>query len=87
MCEYTETCGRINPGRFWYNTAMERTFKYVLTGEEWLAWNQEDTRDRRQAQSDILTRAERMAMRAEFDFVAYYSPHEDHLGITTLRDV
>ena len=66
---------------------MERTFKYVLTGAEWRAWNQEGKRERRQAQSDILTRAEGMAMRADFDFVAYYSPHEEHLGITTLRDV
>ena len=66
---------------------MERTFKYVLTGAEWVAWNHQDSRQRRQAQSDILTRAETMAMRAAFEFVAYYSPHEEHLGITTLRDI
>ncbi len=66
---------------------MERTFKYVLTGAEWLAWNDEDSRARRQAQNDILSRAEGMASRAAFEFVAYYSPHEEHLGITTLRDV
>jgi hypothetical protein len=66
---------------------MERTLKYVLTDAEWIAWNQENERARRQAQNDILTRAESFAMRADFDFVAYYSPDEEHLGITTLRDV